>query len=53
LRRREALTACATPSHPDVRGGPVQAISGPSCERIYAIGSLEWAEQQRRQHNGV
>jgi len=53
LRRRGALSACATPSHPDVRGGPVQAISGPVCERVYAIGSLEWAEQQRRQQNGV
>jgi ParB family chromosome partitioning protein len=53
LRRREALSACATPSHPDVRGGPVQAINGPVCERVYAIGSLEWAEQQRRQQNGV
>ena len=53
LRRREALSACATPSHPDVRGGPVLAINGPVCERVYAIGSLEWAEQQRRQQNGV
>jgi len=53
LRRREALSAGATTSHPDVRGGPVLAINGPSCERVYAIGSLEWAEQQRRQQNGV
>jgi hypothetical protein len=52
-RRREALNAGATPSHPDVRGGPVQPINGPFCERVYAIGSVEWAEQQRRQHNGV
>lgn len=34
LRRREALSACATPSHPDVTGGPVQAINGPVCERV-------------------
>src|SRR6516165_10184118 len=53
LRRQEALSACATPSHPDVRGSPVQAINGLFCERVYAIGSLEWAEQQRRQENGV
>jgi hypothetical protein len=43
--RREALSACATPSHPDVGGGPF-------CERVYAIGSREWAEQQRRRENG-
>jgi len=53
LLQREALSAGATPSHPDVRGGPVQAINGLFCERVYAIGSLEWAEQQRRQQNGV
>jgi hypothetical protein len=47
-RRREALSACATPSHPDARGGLVQPINGPFCERVYAIGSVEWAEQQRR-----
>ena len=52
-QRREALSACATPSHPDVRGGPVQPINGPFCERVYAVGSVEWAEQQRRQQNGV
>ena len=52
MRRREALSACATPSHPDVGGGPVQPINGPFCERVYAVGSVEWAEQQRRQHNG-
>ena len=53
LRRREALSAGTTPRHPDVRDGPVLAINGPFCERVYAIGSLEWAEQQRRQENGV
>jgi hypothetical protein len=52
-RRREALNTRATPSHPDVRGGPVQPINGPFCERVYAIGSVEWAEQQRRRANGV
>jgi ParB family chromosome partitioning protein len=52
-RRREALSACATPSHPDARGGLVQPINGPFCERVYAIGSVEWAEQQRRGANGV
>jgi hypothetical protein len=52
MRRQEALSACATPSHPDVRGGPVQPINGPFCERVYAIGSVEWAEQQRRRANG-
>src|SRR5271169_949916 len=51
--RREALSACVTPSHPEVRGGPVQQINGPLCERLYAIGSVEWAEQQRRRANGV
>ena len=53
LPRREALSTRATPSHPEVRGGPVQWINGPSCEPTYAIGSVEWAEQQRRQENGV
>jgi DNA-binding PucR family transcriptional regulator len=53
LRRPETPSAGATPSHPDVRGGPVQAINGPFCEQVYAIGSLQWAEQQRRQQNGV
>jgi hypothetical protein len=52
-QRREALNSGATPSHPDVRGGPVQPINGPSCERVYAIGSVEWVEQQRRRANGV
>jgi ParB-like nuclease domain len=52
LLRREALSVRATPSHPDVGGGPVQAINGPFCELTYAIGSVEWAEQQRRR-NGV
>jgi len=52
-RRREALNARATPGHPDVRGGPLQPINGPFCERVYAIGSVEWAEQQRRRANGV
>jgi len=52
-RRREALNARAKPSHPDVRGGPVEPINGPFCARVYAIGSVEWAEQQRRQHNAV
>jgi hypothetical protein len=52
-RRREALNARATPSHPDVGGGPVQVLNGPGCERVYAIGSVEWAEQQRRRANGV
>jgi hypothetical protein len=51
--RREALSACATPSHPEVGGGPVQHINGPLCGRVYAIGSVEWAEQQRRRENGV
>jgi hypothetical protein len=45
LRRREALSAGTTPSHPDVGGGPF-------CERVSAIGSREWAEQQRRRENG-
>jgi hypothetical protein len=53
LLQREALSAGATPSHPDIRGGPVKAISGLFCERVYAIGSLEWAEQQRRQQDDV
>jgi hypothetical protein len=53
LPRRETAGAGATPSDPDIRGGPVQAINGPVCERVYAIGSLEWAEQQQRQQNGV
>jgi ParB family chromosome partitioning protein len=52
-RRREALNARATPSHPEVGGGPVQVLNGPGCERVYAIGSVEWAEQQRRGANGV
>jgi len=52
LWRREALSAYATPSHPDVGGGPVQPINGPFCERVYAVGSVEWAEQQRRRANG-
>jgi len=47
------MSACATPSHPDVRGGPVQPIYGPFCDRVYAVGSVEWAEQQRRRANGV
>ena len=47
------ISACATPSDPAVRGGPVQPINGPSCDRVYAVGSVEWAEQQRRQENGV
>ena len=47
------MSACATPSHPDVRGGPVQPINGPFCDRVYAVGSVEWAEQQRRQENRV
>ena len=51
-RRREALNARATPSLPDVGGGPVQPINGPFCERVYAVGSVEWAEQQRRRGNG-
>jgi len=51
--RREALSACVTPSHPEVRGGPVRHINGPLCERVYAMGSVEWAEQQRRRENGV
>jgi ParB family transcriptional regulator, chromosome partitioning protein len=50
---REALSACPTPGHPDVGGGPVQPINGPFCERVYAVGSVEWAEQQRRRENGV
>jgi hypothetical protein len=53
VRRRGALSAGATPSHPDVWGAPVQAMNGSFCERVYAIGSVEWAEQQRRQQNGV
>jgi hypothetical protein len=53
LRQREPPSACATPSHPDVRGGLVQAINGPLCERVYAIGSLQGAEQQRSPQNGV
>jgi ParB family chromosome partitioning protein len=53
MRRQEAPNARATPSHPDVRGGPVQVLNGPGCERVYAIGSVEWAEQQRRRANGV
>jgi hypothetical protein len=52
-RPREALNARATPSHPDVRGGPFQPINGRFCERVYAIGSVEWAEQRRRRANGV
>ena len=47
------MSACVTPSHSDVRGGPVQPIYDPFCERIYAVGSAGWAEQQRRQENGV
>jgi ParB family chromosome partitioning protein len=53
LLRREALGAPATPSHPDVRAGSVQPINGPFCERTYAVGSVEWTEQQRRRENGV
>ena len=51
--RREALSASTKPSHPDVTGGPVLAINGSFCERVYAIGSLEWVEQQPRQQNCV
>jgi ParB family transcriptional regulator, chromosome partitioning protein len=53
LRQREAPSASVTSNHTDVGGGLVQAINGSFCERVYAIGSLEWAEQQRRRQNGA
>jgi hypothetical protein len=44
------MSACATPSHPAV-GGPVQPSCVPFCGRIYAVSSVEWAEEQRRLGN--
>ena len=44
------ISACATPSHPAV-GGPVQPSCVPFCGRIYAVSSVEWAEEQRRLGN--
>jgi hypothetical protein len=44
------MSAYATPSHPAV-GGPVQPSCVPFCGRIYAVNSVEWAEEQRRLGN--
>lgn len=38
----------ATPNHPHTRGGPAEHINGPLARPSYAIGSCEWAAQQRK-----
>jgi len=48
LLRREAIGGRATPDHPDVgTGGETVHINGPLCTPTYAVGSAEWAAQQR------
>jgi hypothetical protein len=36
-----------TPLHPDCTGGPVEAINGPNAKVTYAVGSLEWQQQEK------
>jgi hypothetical protein len=47
-RRYDALSERETPLHPDVVGGEVIHINGPQCRLTHAVGSAEWAEQQRK-----
>jgi hypothetical protein len=48
LLRREAIGEGATPDHPDAgTGGEAVHINGPLCKPTYAVGSAEWAAQNR------
>jgi hypothetical protein len=47
-RRYDEMSERETPDHPDVVGGEVIHINGPQCRLTYAVGSAEWAAQQRR-----
>jgi hypothetical protein len=46
-QRRVAMLNSETPHHPDVRGGPPVPVNGPEAKRVYAIGSVEWAAEQK------
>jgi len=46
-------TVAPTTPHPEVGGGPIEHVNGPHAKLEFARGSVEWAEQQRRQKSGV
>jgi hypothetical protein len=48
-RIADEMAGRETASHPDVQGGPVEYVNGPLMKPTYAPGSLEYAEQQRRE----
>ena len=47
-RARQGKCWRETPLHPDAGGGEVIHINGPQCRLTHAVGSAEWAEQQRK-----
>ena len=52
--RRDQIADSVTPGHPDAgKDSEVVHLNGPLCRPTYAPGSVEWAEQLRRQQNGV
>ena len=49
LLRREAIARAPTPNHPEAgKGGEIEHVNGPRAKITYAVGSLEWAAQQRK-----
>jgi len=46
-RRYDEMWERETPRHPDVVGGETEHINGPQCRLTYAVGSAEWAAQNR------
>lgn len=47
--RYDQMSKRETPLHPDAgKGGPTDYLNGPKVKMVWAIGSLEWSEEQKR-----
>jgi phage terminase large subunit-like protein len=46
-RAYDEILARPTSSHPEDRGGSVEHVNGPRAKSSFAVGSVEWQQQQR------
>ena len=46
-RLYDEMISRPTPDHPDCAGGEIEHVNGPLCRPTYAVGSLEWQQQQK------
>ena len=47
----DAIASAATPNHPDVPAQTFEAINGPNVRSTWAIGSVEWMQEQEKLKN--